>query len=80
MNKDLKIEPKMKPVVAKKPEEAPVPKVAKPDPNRMKFEAEIERKIERNLLFIKKLQQSENAPPYAFSLLESARHNKTNVL
>lgn len=70
----------MKPVVAKKPEDAPVPKLAKPDPNRMNFEAEIERKIERNLLFIKKLQQSENAPPYAFSLLESARHNKTNVL
>jgi hypothetical protein len=45
----------MKPVAAKKPEEVPVPKVAKPDPNKMKFEAEIERKIERNLLFIKKL-------------------------
>jgi hypothetical protein len=80
LNKDLKIEPKMKPVASKKPDEAPVPKVAKPDPNRMKFEAEIERKIERNLLFIKKLQESENAPPYAFSLLESARHNKTNVV
>ena len=66
----------MKPVT-KKPETMP-PKPPKVDPAQAKFESEIERKIERNQLFIKKLQQGE--APYAFSVLESARHNKTNVL
>lgn len=46
----------MKPIV-KKPDNIAqtAPKPPKPDPNQIKFEAEIERKIERNLLFIKKL-------------------------
>ena len=41
---------------------------------------EIQKKIERSLLFIDKMQKMENPPPYAFSLLQAARHNKTSVL
>jgi hypothetical protein len=44
----------MKPIV-KKPENMP-PKAPKVDPVQAKFESEIERKIEKNQLFIKKLQ------------------------
>jgi ankyrin repeat protein len=37
-------------------------------------------RIERNQAFIDKLQSMETPPPYAKSILQAARHNKTKVL
>ena len=44
-----------------------------------KFEVEIQKRIERNRMFIQKLQQCENPPLYAFSALEAAKHDKGKV-
>jgi len=41
------------------------PKPPKVDPTQAKFESDIQKKIERNLLFIDKLRAQDNPPPYS---------------
>lgn len=72
------------------PERPPKPEVHKPsvkEQQKQKFdaaartvEAQIQARIDKNRTFIEKLQAMETPPPYADSLLQSARFNKSKVL